>query len=631
MSGNKDFIASLLLILIIAVSAFIVVPEVGSFTKGVMMNIDHLGIWRSARFARSGNFADYISFLREQIPEDGHVVLPPERVSNWALSDTPFMQFFLSPREVGNCTTVECGSHFIDQKGTYILIMGLGRFPEGDLRESNSKVRMFNDTWGVYGPESGLGKGTYSKKNSVLQSLFINIIFPISVFFYLLVMGLMCTSRMIPRYSPWFQIGIGYGLVNGVLSLLTYLSLLILPGLDLRVLFFLYLASLGLFFLYQLTAGNINFVEIIQNLYRSLNIWLLFLLGWSAILFFVAVGSGYHATDAIVLWGVKGEGIANKGLTAVNEWGTNTTNYPLNIPLLIAVFNKTFGTYLPASKLIFPGFFLSLMLLLIGYLEDLREKNSMALGILAFAMMPVMVRHARIGYSNLPLTFYIVASILLFCGVSLEKEVNKSYKDWPLIILFVILAVWTRPEGVWTIVVIWGFLAIYNLIILRQSKIRKMTAYLLFPAVSFWLLWKVTSVPFAVEDSVETVIRDVLFMFSRGNFCLSNLVNIFKYFSHQFFNMKTWGGVGIGLTVGIIYRLLGRQITDWRIIIIFLSGMASLLIVIGMYYTLAFDSTYDIGWWLKSGFNRMIMPSMCLLWVSVLLFLFSDIDHNMKA
>jgi hypothetical protein len=183
----------------------------------------------------------------------------------------------------------------------------------------------------------------------------------------------------------------------------------------------------------------------------------------------------------------------------------------------------------------------------------------------------------------------------------------------------------------WIIVAIWSFLFIYCLIISKQIKVRKITAYLLFPAVSFWVFWKLTSVPFVVEDSAESLIRDVLPMFNSGNFRLNSLVNILKFFSHQLFNMRTWGGVGLGVTAVVIYRLLRKPTLDLRMIIIFLSGIASLFIVICMYYALAFDSVYDIGWWLNGGFNRMIMPSMCLLWVGVLLFFSADLDQDMKA
>ena len=55
-----------LLILLILVNLVVVVPEIGSFGVGILRNWDQPGLWRSARFAYSANFADYIQFLEKK-------------------------------------------------------------------------------------------------------------------------------------------------------------------------------------------------------------------------------------------------------------------------------------------------------------------------------------------------------------------------------------------------------------------------------------------------------------------------------------------------------------------------------------------------------------------------------------
>ncbi len=95
--------------LMIVINLIYIVPDMGSFGLGILSNLDRTGTWRSAKFARSGNFADYLMFLREEIPETGIVVIPPEEVSMWTLSNKNAMQYFLNPREVQNCTTIDCG------------------------------------------------------------------------------------------------------------------------------------------------------------------------------------------------------------------------------------------------------------------------------------------------------------------------------------------------------------------------------------------------------------------------------------------------------------------------------------------------------------------------------------------
>ena len=148
-----------LFVLLILVNLVVVVPEMGSFGLGILRNWDQPGPWRSARFAYSANFADYIEFLREEIPEDALVIIPPKNVTTWALADTPTMQFFLAHRRIINCITVDCGSVFIGRENTYILIMGLDRFPGAEVRPLVENISMHNDTWGVYGPSDSLGNG----------------------------------------------------------------------------------------------------------------------------------------------------------------------------------------------------------------------------------------------------------------------------------------------------------------------------------------------------------------------------------------------------------------------------------------------------------------------------------------
>ncbi len=139
-------------IILILINLVLLVPEVGSFSLGIIRNINHDGMWRSAKFANSSNLADYLEFLKQEIPEDAVVIIPPEEVSSWALSDSPAMQFFLAPREIKNCTTIDCGTASLDKENTYTLIMGLNQFPGDNIQGRDVNIRMYNDTWGFFGP-----------------------------------------------------------------------------------------------------------------------------------------------------------------------------------------------------------------------------------------------------------------------------------------------------------------------------------------------------------------------------------------------------------------------------------------------------------------------------------------------
>src|SRR3970040_1596483 len=57
---------------------------------------------RSAEIAFGSEFARYIRFLREAVPEDARVLVPP---FDWepVFGNIGLMQYFLFPREVVNC------------------------------------------------------------------------------------------------------------------------------------------------------------------------------------------------------------------------------------------------------------------------------------------------------------------------------------------------------------------------------------------------------------------------------------------------------------------------------------------------------------------------------------------------
>ena len=112
--------------------------------------IGQSGLWRSANFAQGQRFANYIRFLHENIPEDGRVVLPPEGIGPKSISTTPYMQFFLAPRQVINCTEPDCLEN-LSTENTYIL--AVRNFPGQALSSTGGEVHMFDDQWGVVLPK----------------------------------------------------------------------------------------------------------------------------------------------------------------------------------------------------------------------------------------------------------------------------------------------------------------------------------------------------------------------------------------------------------------------------------------------------------------------------------------------
>ncbi|GAG12673.1 unnamed protein product, partial [marine sediment metagenome] len=89
----------------------------------IARSIGQTALWRGAKFNQGQRFANYVQFLHQNVPEDGRVVLPPAGVGPRALGFTPFMQFFLAPREVINCSDFDC-LRDLSREDTYILVVG---------------------------------------------------------------------------------------------------------------------------------------------------------------------------------------------------------------------------------------------------------------------------------------------------------------------------------------------------------------------------------------------------------------------------------------------------------------------------------------------------------------------------
>lgn len=604
---------------LIVINLIYIMPDMGSFGLGILSNLDRTGTWRGARFARSENFADYIMFLRAEIPDTGIVIIPPVEVSMWTLSNTHAMQFFLDPREIKNCTTIDCGAYYIGGENTYILIMGLSQFPGEIIQNQTVNIRMYNDTWGVYGPEDGLGKGSPPVDLTRFEILATDIFLPLFSFILLIFIGYYSASMILPGLPPWSRLGIGFGVLMGVFSVSGYIFLY-LGWIENLTLCFSLLFGLSVIILVAALLTKKVHLGIITDLFvwgSTLEIWTILIVVLGGLYIFLAVGAGFHATDSYVLWGAKGAGLASEGLSGVITRGTNTTAYPLHIPLLIGMLMDTFGDTLPASKLIFPIYYLSLLLVVYGFLKERSDSMLAGLSTLVLATMPILARHARVGYANLPLTFYLVVGVILFVRALSESHSNSQRVLWLVSGAFFALAIWTRPEGLWLVIGImiagltWLFLSG------EFKNVHKVWLVGIIPLL-LWVGWKVTSSRFyVVIDPVEGNIEKLVHQFSLSNFHQGEFILILKYFLRLLYDFQTWGAVGLGSLIAIIGFFLSAHKPDSKLWILWMTSVSSLVVIIVIYYVFAFDQVHDMDWWLGGGFSRMIMPGMTLLWVGV--------------
>jgi hypothetical protein len=100
------------------------------------------------------DFFEYVTFLRASIPETGKVVLPPHSSIGdaGAYTDVSFMQYFLFPRAVLNCSepVAECVRALT---GPTSYLLRIRDFPPPLVAADDKDYVPFRDGLGLYVPK----------------------------------------------------------------------------------------------------------------------------------------------------------------------------------------------------------------------------------------------------------------------------------------------------------------------------------------------------------------------------------------------------------------------------------------------------------------------------------------------
>jgi len=107
---------------------------------------------RAAVLQEDEEFAAFIGFLREHIPEDARVILPPSKPER-PLAHVGFMQYYLFPREIHNCGVNEVDDCILRVTGRNTYILALPDFPPRKLALLSKRFVGFRDDYGVFVPK----------------------------------------------------------------------------------------------------------------------------------------------------------------------------------------------------------------------------------------------------------------------------------------------------------------------------------------------------------------------------------------------------------------------------------------------------------------------------------------------
>jgi 4-amino-4-deoxy-L-arabinose transferase-like glycosyltransferase len=610
--------------------------------NGVRLTLGMPALWRSAYFSQGEKFADYVVFLNENIPTGGRVVLPPSGYGPKLVGNTPSMQFFLSPRQVINCLDLECAAN-LSVDNTYLLVVD--DFPGDVVTQKFGRVLMFNERWGLLQPPGAGVTGLPAQRGfSSIAEILIAAFWPVLWMVVLSLSGSFLVRALAPSGASVptaMCLGLGYSL--GLSALTAGLGLAWLSGAPL-------VRSTVLW-----TTGLLVVGCLVISLFRRrrsvsqvpprpesfkvklLDPWFITILLAAGLAAVIGTGKGYFSTDEILLWGAKGYGLAATGsLGHVQDWGTNTVIYPLHIPLLIAAFKILFGETLPAAKLAFSGYYLSLLLTVYSFLilSGMR-RNTSGLATLILATIPLVFRHATIAYANLPLSLYLVAALLILSTYTeREDEVIQAQgahisPSSPLLLsgLLFAAAAWTRPEGLWMVVLVLLALALLSFFRRRLPR-PKGALLLLLPIVAYAVFWMILKAAAYTQPARQSnLVGNAIAHTLAGDLPLDEIAYILRSLVAGLFDLRTWGILGFVLVLLALppfHRRASRRAGTQPLLV---AGVVYLAAVVGMYILTIYDTLHDISWWVSTGMERMILPAMLFLWLGSVLRA-EPLDHN---
>jgi hypothetical protein len=647
--------------------AWLVLSGAARDVSRILKVLPSSGNWRGARFAVNEPFADYLEFLRAEVPWNGMVGLPPQeearRNSNtgWALANTPLMQFFLAPRKVVNCTADQPGcASALAEKGAYLVVLGNAGFPHVETVALPENVHMFNDKWGVYHLSTGLpepgesvpGNNLPVDRNEKTGLFSLKEVFwqltQVGLWLLLLCMaGALLLFRWVPGIRSTTMLALGFGLSMGWLTISLFIVLSmgarISPGLVTALTLVWVFSSLVVF---GLGRGRSSPREALSQFRKEIHgvhwLWytvFMVLVGLAALL---AVGKGYATSDEFFIWGAKGYGIVYDALPAGMSWGTQTTHYPLEVPLMVASVKSLSGDLVAQSKLIFPFFFAGLLVLMYDFLVGKMGPWIAGVTCLALAFSPAIFRHATLAYANLPLAFHLTAAVLL---ILYAKKAADNQQAWRLLLLsgiFLALAAWTRPEGLLLSLVVAG-LAVVVLWKHWQSShsrqrlgSRQMAAFLsalVGPLVIFSLIWFLWSggfmgehAPDARQETSLAAFVNAFQGFRAGFFHLVEARYLSGYLGQQLVTYRLWGVAGLGTLVLLLLGWTSGK-PDRDVVFLLMCGGLIAGVIWLIYFILSYDRVHDVSWWVATGLNRMVLPAICLLWIGAVTWFF-DLDKG---
>jgi len=329
-----------------------------------------------------------------------------------------------------------------------------------------------------------------------------------------------------------------------------------------------------------------------------------------AILSWLSVGRAYSSWDAIVIWGLNAIGFAEQG-TIMRPIGAYGLSYPINLPLQISFFRLLSGDLAPGSKLLFPFYYISLVLGTYAFLQKRSNWKIGLVGALLLGTIPIVVEHATIGYANLPFTVYLVLGLISIMLGFDEKDTGEQLVGGILLGF----ASWTRPEGAFL------FLPMLVVIYLGVRVIgyqgRSSARAWLLPPLLFIVVWQFFMATVGAQGFFGGVLRIAWESIRTGQLNLLAFYWTARYALRQLIDPRVWGLIAPITLLSMILRgrrLLSKEESSFLFLL--LPAAVGGLSLFAYYYLASFRQ--DIHYLLGTSVNRLFMPVWILGFIGIL-------------
>jgi hypothetical protein len=594
-------------------------PRTADLIHQIVKTIGQPAVWRGANFFGQ-EFADLVAYFHREVPEDAVVVLPPRGIGPDALTTTQYMQYFLYPRTIVNCSGeyAACIWAFLDEPGHAVVIAEAGQLLEPFREISADRVRMFSAEFGVIVPAmSAPGGGQplrpYEGFEWILVDLVLGGLFLAGVWS----LGGLILAAWLPDLEAVELAGFGFGLGSGVFSILLTFPLLLGGRLTAAAVWAVFITPfLIIAVVYALKnreKAGLRFTGI-GPLGAEKGLLPVVLLG--AVLVFLAVGLGYHRDDALGIWVTKGYGIARDGFPdGPTDWGTQTAEYPLQIPMLIAGMRTVFAERLPESKLIFPLFAFATMLSIYGYFRARTTTLLSGLFAVGVGSAPIIMEHGLIAYANLASGYFFISGVFLSLRAAENGALVRRFRFFGS--LFLAFAAWSRPEVLPISVLAGAALLIGDL---RNGVPARNALAGFSPLIGYALFWrKVRGAAYAQVGFTSVLLEDVIAGLGRGEFYTAEAVQVVRVFLGELLSFQAWGLAGWGVLIGTLGVVIVRFKRGVPVPLEVYLGWLYIAVILAGYALTPFLEARDhpVDWWLGGGLNRMVMPGVLLVWAGV--------------